>query len=223
MQRTFILFLLLTTVAPHCGLADTEALRLIEEARIAAAGGRDVVPRRIEINAVYRYEDENQAISDLTVIEPGQSLFQERQIEGEPIRRSWSVDGGYLESPAGRVDLDPDMRVEPETYLCRRQLEFLILYPGAEASVLRESTSSRRMIEVRRGEVLLGVLEIDLETRRLAALQLPLDATLERPAAAAATDASPTDASPTDTSATDTSIMDTVAKVTFSDFRMVDG
>ncbi len=151
--------------------SDPEASRLIDEARIALAGGRDLVPARIEIEALYQYRGDDHAIADRTIIEPGQSLFQEREIDGQVIRRSWHAGTAFLEGPNGRAELDEEMRDYLELYLCRRQLEFLILCPGVDLGLQPQITSQRRVIEARRGDVLLGELEIDLESYQLVAVR----------------------------------------------------
>ncbi|MEM8931236.1 MAG: hypothetical protein AAGE94_08670 [Acidobacteriota bacterium] len=152
---------------------DLDAHRLLDEARLVLAGGHDVVPQRIEIDARYHYLDDERVIVDRTVIEPGRRLLQERQVDGTTIRRGWSREDAFLEGPSGRIDLDQAMRDDLEIYLCRRQLDFLILCPGAEASLVATSTSDRRLIEVRRDDHLLAELELDVESHRVTALRYP--------------------------------------------------
>ena len=152
---------------------DLDAHQLLDEVRIALAGGHDVVPQRIEIDARYQYLDDERVIVDRTVIEPGRRLLQERQVDGTTIRRGWSPEDAFLEGPSGRIDLDQEMREDLEIYLCRRQLDFLILCPGAEASLVPSPTSDRRLIEIRRDDHLLAELELDVERRRVTALRYP--------------------------------------------------
>ena len=174
MPTTLSALALLSILAlPAAAESDPEALRLIDEVRIASAGGRDIVPARIEIEAIYRYADDEKMIVDRTVIEPGELLFQEREIEGKTIRRGWQVDSAFLEGPEGRMELDSEMSENLELYLCRRQLDFLILCPGVELSLEPPSVEGRRVVAVRRGEVLLGELEIDLASHRLVMVRHP--------------------------------------------------
>ncbi|MEM8995465.1 MAG: hypothetical protein AAGF23_11820 [Acidobacteriota bacterium] len=150
---------------------DDDALLVLEETRIALAGGRDVTPDRVEIEAIYQYADDDQEIRDRTVMEPGRLLFQEREIAGETIRRSWTSQDAFIESPNGRIPLDDTMRAELETYFCLRQLELLMLCPGAVAEGVDESAEHLRVIRVRRQGEPLADVEIDVDARRLVAIR----------------------------------------------------
>ncbi|MEO1083024.1 MAG: hypothetical protein AAFY88_02150, partial [Acidobacteriota bacterium] len=148
-----------------------DALLVLEETRIALAGGRDITPDRVEIEAVYQYADDDQEIQDRTVMEPGRRLFQEREIAGKTIRRSWTSQNAFIESPNGRTTLDDAMRADLETYFCLRQLELLMLCPGATAEGVDAPAEHLRVVEVRRQEKLLAEVEIDIKARRLMAIR----------------------------------------------------
>lgn len=200
-MKQLILALLLVPT-PCLAASDPEALRVVESARIASAGGRDITPTRIEIEAVYHYADEEEPIIDRTEIEPGRRLLQEREIGGRTIRRGWQTDSAFVEGPDGRTELDAALRDDLEVYFCRRLLDFLILCPGTELS-LGPTRGEHQVILAHREDLLLGQLELDRRSLRLVSVRYPESPTVDTSAPA-----------PDE---------ETFAESTFSEFRNVDG
>ncbi|MEM1177183.1 MAG: hypothetical protein AAGM22_02465 [Acidobacteriota bacterium] len=148
-----------------------EASHALEEARIALAGGRDMTPARVEIDAVYRYVDDEEEIKDRTVIEPNQRLYQEREIAGKVIRRSWTSKDAFIESHNGRMALDESMRADLETYFCLRQLELLILCPGAVVEGVDRADGHSKVITIQHRGQDLAEVEIAADSHRLIAIR----------------------------------------------------
>lgn len=157
---------------------DEPATECLETARRALR--LDGIPRqisRVEIVAEYTYLDEAAAtLKDRTVMGPQRRLYQERYLEGERIERQLEDGVAFLSGPQGRVELDGEMLVLLEDYLCIRQLQFLMLCPGLDVGPRVEHPSpGLDVVQVLRGETLFAELEMDADTHRLVRLRYSSD------------------------------------------------
>ena len=146
------------------GAALPEAAAWIRKGRQALSPtGRDLAEIEIAADHVY-FENEGQSrVSDVTRLR-GSTLWQARDLAEGHLERFWGPRDAWVETSAGRQELDGPLRSQLRDYHCLRRLQLLSICDGLAAEVETGIAGSRQWLRFEKDGSLFARLGLDRET-----------------------------------------------------------